>query len=242
MFRKAGSTIFAFAVIILGSMAPAKALVLIDSTGLDAGNVNPFGVFSISDSNTATYGQTFEVTGSDTHLDSFSLFLRDQYTGTAALNFRGYVAGWNGTNAISILYESPTQTMTEDGTTHEFSFSPNIDLVSGNEYVAFLSISGLPAQPVSSFNMPLGSSIPGNFVFLNNGLNFSLLTQTPPSPADALWALDPLEGGDVWFTASLTTPRLVPEPSTIALFGAGLAGLTAWVNRDRFRRRRPLSK
>lgn len=226
--RKTTSTLLVSVVLSsFGFLAPAEAYT-IDTTVSDLDNVQPFGA-----PNTATYGQIFTVVGSDTHLDSFSLYLRERWSGAGALDLRGYVADWDGTNAISILFESGTQAMNGAGTLQEFSFSPDIDLVSGNSYVAFLSISGLPAQSDSTFRMPFGAdSIPGTFVFINSGSDFSLLTQP-------FWALDWLgqeygcAGCDAWFKASLSQPVQVPEPSTLALFGAGLAGLTWIVRRQK---------
>src|SRR6185295_4626187 len=127
---------------------------------------------------TATYGQTFTAPGSV--LDRFSLFLRDRFTGSGFLDLRGYVAGWNGLMASSILYESSTRTMNAGGALQQFDFSPNLPLTPGSRYVAFLSIANLLDQPESNFGMPQGNDqIPGEFVFINNGTSPAQWTSMP---------------------------------------------------------------
>src|SRR3546814_8478079 len=59
----------------------------------------------------------------------------------------------------------------------EFLFDTELSLVAGQQYVAFLSVSDLPAQG-SLFHMP-GALAPldgGSFVYDNNGTNFAALT------------------------------------------------------------------
>lgn len=180
--------------------------VTIDSTGTDFGNIEPFG-----DDNTATYGQTFTAPGAT--LDSFTMWLRGRVAGSGPLDLRGYIAEWDGLRASNILWTSSTQTMDASGNLTAFNFFPNISLTAGNTYVAFLSISELPAQSLSTFGMPFaGGAIPGAFVFLNNGTNFAALTTQR-------W--DTLGGSDAWFRAEFDGVRAVPGP----VVGAGLPGL-----------------
>src|SRR5215831_2548222 len=57
---------------------------------------NAPGYIPFGSPNTATYGEVFNVTGNDTFLNSFSLFL--QNSSVTTLNFNGYIGVWNGTN------------------------------------------------------------------------------------------------------------------------------------------------
>lgn len=135
----AAVVVFALA---LSPTAPARA-VTIDTTSSDAGTIVKFGA-----PDSATYGQTFSAPGSV--LESFSLFLRNRFAGSGSVDLRGYVAGWNGLMASSILYESSTRTMNASGALQQFDFSPKLAVTPGSQYVAFLSIANLPDQPESN--------------------------------------------------------------------------------------------
>jgi hypothetical protein len=194
----------------LSPTASARAAT-IDTTGSDTGTVIQFGA-----PDTATYGQTFTAPG--TVLDSFSLFLRNRFTGAGSLDLRGYVAAWNGLMASSIQYESSTRTMNAGGALQQFDFSPNLALTPGNQYVAFLSIVNLQGQPESNFGMPHGiDQIPGEFVFPNNGNSPNEWTTSP-------WTLGWIGQNDVWFEAAFDLTR-TPERATLLLAGTTLAGL-----------------
>lgn len=189
---------------------------VIDSTG--GPTYGDIGYFGYPD--TATYGQTFNVTGANTILNSFSLFLAGNY----AENVRGYIGTWTGDRVGSILYTSPNEFVApgaDPNVIAELAFNTgNLALISGQTYVAFLSISELGVQVPASFTMPaVYDTITGQFVYINNGLDPSGWTTGP-------WVTNYAGGTvDAFFVAKLSAPsNNVPEPATLGLLGLGLLG------------------
>ncbi|NNM76282.1 PEP-CTERM sorting domain-containing protein [Sphingomonas sp. ID1715] len=147
------------------------------------------------------------------------MYLRDRFSGSGTLDLKGYIATWDGSKAGTLLYSSGVQTMNAAATLQEFAFAPNIAVTPGQEYVAFLSISDLPEQSDSTFRMPVsGNTIPGLFVFMNNGTNFGDLFVNG-------WSQGFLGDNDVWLKVDFNG-NAVPEPATWAMMiaGFGLAG------------------
>jgi len=214
----------------------AHANTTINTVQAFSGDYQPFG-----EANTATYGQSFTV-GADHHLNSFSMFLDNPpalVPGYPPVNlidgsvdFKAYVYAWNGAEATgSALYTSSLQSYfgTGPGAPQEFAFNVgSIDLTSGQQYVAFVSTSGLQNGKVSTTGMPYSGVFGtdqlagGQFVYYNNGDDFSLLTSHGWDVSESNYTN---LYGDSWFKAGFSGDG-VPEPASWALMiiGFGAAG------------------
>ena len=187
---------------------PASAATTISSTP-NGSNIGTFGAGGGS----TTYGQTFTapITGT---LTNFTLWLNG---GVGALF--GGVGSWNGGSSYAdghgsptSLYQSATVSSTAAGA---YSFSPNVHVVAGQNYVAYLSVFGV-AGANSSTTMPLAT--PGA------GVNYFVWNNVDDPRGDASWNYFS-NFGSAQFSASFTAGG-VPEPATWAMLiiGFGMVG------------------
>jgi hypothetical protein len=232
MNKKIKNTLFVVMACMV-SMSAAHAVV-IDTTSSWNGTdvVYPFG-----ETNTATYGQTFTVTGADVYLNSFTFYLNDRLD-PDYVDFAAYVYAWDGNSASgSALYTSAAMSTTNNGGAGGFEAininTGGIQLTSGQQYVALFSASAYFDGAVGLADvgwMANASAYTGGaFVYYNNGSNFGLLTTNTWN--GLAW------GGDLAFMMDLSaTPvaSAVPVPAAAWLFGSGLMGLVG-ISRHRAR-------
>ena len=160
--------------------------------------------------NTTTYGELFyaPVSGS---LSSFTMDL------TSSIGpMIGGVGVWNGSGVSSVLY---TSTVTTSSTTN--TFTPDVSVVAGTEYVAFVSVDGV-AGAIGVTNMPAGRTGITDF----GGWAFNNTTGPGDTYASSDW--DGCLGysncsQDVFLSATFTAA--VPEPSTWAMMLLGFCGV-----------------
>ncbi len=197
------------------------------ATPVSAQNINTFSEWDGTNAvaawggpvNTATYGQTFIPTATQTRLNGFT-FEVAQISGTAP-NYQAFVYAWDPVrNRVigSPLYTSGVLTAPSGAAFSAVTINTgNVTLVAGQQYVLFLSTSN--QQPQASSGYKLGSLVKntgvpnGQFVFNNNGANFSQLSVIPWNtfPFDLAVAIN-LSG----FLKDLMPPGAPINPTNVA--------------------------
>lgn len=206
------------------SSTAGAATITIDTVPFWNGSnyIHLFGEF-----NTATYGQVVTVPAGVTQLDSFTFYL-DDIQDPDFVDFHAFVHAWDGVKATGAqLFQSGAMSTTNNGGAGGFeAFTVNtggVPVAAGQEYVLYFSASllfdgdqGRANWGTINQNAQAPDTQPGgNFVFMNNSNDLSLLTTN-------LWSQ---RQGDLAFAASFSD-GVVPEPSTALLVGLGLAGLS----------------
>jgi len=209
--------------------------------GNDSVTTNPFGqtwngssyIWAFGENNTATYGQTITTFNIDNIvMKSFTVYI-DDLTNPGAVDFKAYVASWDGDMIDNILWQSKIYTTTNNngaGGFEEFTFNTNnLSLDKVTHYALFVSASGL-FDGVEGMSKMGGFSNTnydlGNFVYSNNGNDFNSLYTTnwdQFSTYDLAFRADFVNPGE-------NSPAATPEPGTMLLMGIGAAG-TAYIKR-----------
>ena len=163
-------------------------------------------------------GQTFSVTEQNTILEDFTLYISNAGT----LSLTAYVMEWDEDRPTgSVLFQSETSLRTQVGNNLPVTFNTgSLSLSADLEYLFFLDLGDGPEE----FSINVGMAHGDHDLFgrsVTSGIgssgSFSLLSSIS-------W-IDVLAGVDTAFTANFSSPIPVPEPTTLALFAMGLAGL-----------------
>ena len=184
MLRFTQKSLLCIAILLIVA-ARLNAALLIDTTPAWNGTTS-FGLFG--ETNSATFGQTFTAGSSGLRLNSFTFFIDDNEGNSDNVEFAAYVAEWDGSKATgSMLFVSPKMETNNNGGADGFEQftvdTGNIELTSGQQYVAFFCASDYFDDVYGTSNWgvtdsPQDSYDGGNFVSLNNGSDFSMLTST----------------------------------------------------------------
>lgn len=227
MFARLVCSAFAVAALISASNR-AQAGVLIDTITGWNGSDN---IFYFGEPDTATYGQTVTVPV-DNVLDSFTFLLRvDQPN---PVNFQAYVMAWDDANSRAsgpvLFSSSPIAASPSAGFVPYTVLTGGLSLVTGDDYVLFFNASNSfdSAFDQSSFASRASADVyaGGLFVFLNNGPNFGAVT------VDTWTRNWQGPGYDLAFEAAFSQGNVIPEPSSLVLFGIGAVGF-GWLARRR---------
>lgn len=156
-----------------------------------------------------TFGQTFTVTGLDTYLDDFGFVLSRVDSGPLNVQFNLY--SWDGSDISGASLFQSSVLSVNNSISQLYTFDTNVNLVSGNQYMALFDTSGIgnTTAPRSGFTRIDSASYTGGNFFWER------------TSGNGVWNSS---GGDTLFAANLTAAS-VPEPSTLAIFALGIMGL-----------------
>lgn len=205
------------AFVALGTAGAAQAMTLIGNGGA----VTDDAPINFGETIYATVGQTFTVpTNGENVLNNFSFALND-ISPIVPVRFSAYVMQWDTSNnraTGNILYTStvqpnvPSRTTTNQSGYEQFSFNINngLTLTTGQQYVAFLSVSRFfndnTAGQLASVGQ--GAAIAdGTFVFRNTG---GRTTDSDFINSLTSFSWNSEEEVDAAFTASFSAPTAVP--------------------------------
>lgn len=222
----------AFAAATLGT-STASAEVMPISSGAQTGSFCCFG--ASEETSTQTVGQVF-TPGATGMLSSFTLYLDEAIGG----QLYGGIGVWNGSSDFtfgggvsSTLFTSAAVAADHSGA---YTFAPNVELVAGSRYVAYLSVFGADhTNQAPSFVQLAGGmdapDTPFNYIVYNNVIASMDALAPSGNPGSTAWNYDlditgnanAFGGNALRMDAVITA---IPEPASWALMigGFGMAG------------------
>ncbi len=209
------------AVGVAGLLAGAADAQTVISNAPNGQTINFFGKPAAANQ---TFGQVFTapITGT---LTSFTLSL----TGGVGELF-GEVGTWNGGPTFATGFWSPTNLYQSANIAstgpQAFTFTPNVAVVAGQQYVAYLTTFGANLNANASTTMVGGDALPDSyFVWKNAG--------DPHDGTQWGYTNRSLTFGNALFSASFSGAGAVPEPTTWALMIIGFGAMSAALRRQR---------
>jgi hypothetical protein len=181
-------------------------------------------ISSFGNPNTATYGQTVTVPSGESFLGSFSFQINDR---GSVFPFQAAVFAWDSVNSMATgpaLFFSTPVTTTGANAYVRFTFTPNVPVVAGQQYVLMATTSNNQTPPTGVATrwgaLTNDTTYPGGrFVFINNGTNTAAwTTQTWSNIAE-----------DLAFTAVFGTPVVPALDQWALLLLAALVAAGAFV-------------
>lgn len=203
--------------------APAMA-----STTISTSLWGEYDLRSFGESSTENFGQTFTAPA-ESRLNDWTFHLMHIDGSNTKLRF--YVMAWDGSKATGdVLFRSGEYVISATTMT-PYTFNVGVNLVAGNQYVAFISASecldGAWDKAAMGRTMYDSAYSGGRCYFVNdfNNVGFDVVRQSH-------WTQP---GFDAAFTANFSAPQnpVVPEPTALLLGSLGMGSLGMIMRRRR---------
>lgn len=183
------------------------------------------------DSPTPTYGQTITVPNTDTELTSFTFYL-DNANVSPGTGFIAYVQAWNGSTVTGSPVYSSAVTSTDTGGSGfvAFTFSPDVNLTAGAQYLLYFSTLGISFTTpfADDWGATVGDTYAGGAAWYSVECQGGDSATCSVSGLDsAAWYNAGMNGADdLAFSATFQSPASqAPEPSTFWVLAPALAAI-----------------